>query len=74
MDLQEYLAPEDNCGTPQMIPTRGPHEQIPIGNHQAAALVLMGLIEYDPDYGPNAKVYRPVNPADAATMRRWIVR
>lgn len=33
-------------------------EQLPMDDDTAAALAMLGLIEYSPDDGPNARVYR----------------
>lgn len=66
------LAPETNPGREQIIPNNGPHEQIYIERETAEILVFLELIEYDPHYGPNAKVYRPVDFVDAKTVRSWL--
>jgi hypothetical protein len=60
-------------GAEQIIPTTGPHEQIMIDAEQAQLLVWIGYIVYDPEYGPNAKVYRPVSDlVDADKVRSWL--
>lgn len=66
------LAPTTASGREQIIPNFGAHEQIYVSHEAIAALVGFGHIRYDADYGPNAKVYRPVKHADADTVRSWI--
>ena len=70
---QHLIAPEEYPGRPQVIPSRGPHEQIYLTDKQVRALVGIGAIYYDEDYGPKAKVYRPYEAADAAKVRSWLV-
>lgn len=71
-DLAPYLAPVDAFGKEQIMPNRGPH--IPVyANHDAiVALVVFGIIKYDEDYGPRARVYRPVGAADTDKIRSWL--
>jgi len=66
------LAPKHAVGKTQIIPSRGPHSQVYVEDDLAYALVTLGLINYDPDYGPNARVYRPTRPANEATVRSWL--
>ncbi len=66
------MAPETAVGVEQIIPTLGEHEQILADHETIEALVVWGLVRYEPDYGPNAKVYRPVEHADADKVRSWI--
>jgi hypothetical protein len=66
------LAPAEAIGVEQIIPSTGPHEQILVGHEQVVALHFFEAIDYDPEYGPGAKVYRPVGLADAATIRGWL--
>lgn len=67
-----FLAPPGAVGRTQIIPNRGPHEQIYVDEETIGALVWMCLVNYDPEYGPGAKVYRPVGEADADEVRTWI--
>lgn len=66
------FAPPQNPGRKQVIPTYGAHEQIYITDEQEYALVWLSFIYYDADYGPNAKVYRPVKPCTADVVRSWL--
>lgn len=66
------LAPEGAPGKEQIIPNLGAHEQIYPTHEQIVALVSFGHIYYDPEYGPNAKVYRPVEHSDAEKVRSWL--
>ena len=66
------MAPENAVGREQIIPNVGAHENIYVTHEQVVALVSFGHIRYDADYGPNAKVYRPANEADAAKVRSWL--
>lgn len=62
-------APETNPGSAQVIPTRGAHEQIYLTGEQERGAVYLGWIYYEPEYGGNAKVYRPFEPMDADGVR-----
>lgn len=66
------LAPTNAIGRCQIIPNRGPHSQVFIDEQLARALVILGKINYDASYGPNAKVYRPINPATAEMVASWL--
>ncbi len=66
------MAPEGMLGPIQIIPNRGAHTQIKVTQKQIETLVVLGLVTYDPDYGPNANVYRPFLRADAEKVRSWI--
>ena len=71
--LKSRLAPETNPGREQIIPNIGAHDQIMFSHEAIVALVAFGHIRYEPEYGPNAKVYRPTNPmADAEMVRSWV--
>lgn len=63
------FAPKENLGRPQIIPNIGAHEQIYPDEEQLKAAVYLGLVYYEPEYGPNAKVYRPTRPTDADGIR-----
>lgn len=65
-------APLGSIGRPQVIPNRGAHEQIHPTDEQIKSLVVLGLIKYEPEYGPGARVYRPTKPADADKVRSWL--
>lgn len=69
---QPLIAPPGRPGPIQIIPNIGPHEQIYTSQEQIESLVLIGLISYEPDYGPNANVYTPTRWANAAEVRSWI--
>lgn len=73
MAIVDHFAPEGAIGPLQIIPNRGPHEQIYVEKQTLKDLVLFGLVKYEPDYGPNANVYRPINAADTEEVRSWIV-
>lgn len=66
------VAPLEAVGAPQIIPNRGAHEQIMVSAILARDMALLGLIQYDPEYGPGAHVYRPIGPADTEKVRSWI--
>ena len=68
------FAPRNNPGAPQIIPNRGAHDQILVNEMEIYSLLLLEAIEYEPEYGPNAKVYRPVGPADTDTILGWLSR
>ena len=66
------LAPPEAMGRDQIIPSRGDHEQIYPTKEQIRALVALGKIDYDEEYGPGARVYRPVGAADAKEVSSWM--
>lgn len=70
--MTEQFAPPFACGEPQVIPNRGPHIQLYIDPDVIKQMVYVGLVRYDPEYGPGARVYRPTMPADAAKVMSWI--
>jgi len=63
----------NSVGVWQIIPNCGAHEQVAVTPVTAWLLANDGLIEYDPEYGPFAHVFRPVAPlTDAETVRSWL--
>lgn len=66
------LAPPTAMGRTQIIPSCGPHTQVYCSELTAKTLVMLGLIDYDPDYGPNARVYRPVHRVSGETVQGWV--
>lgn len=70
--MPAQLAPEGNMGPTQIIPTRGPHEQIYVDQPMVRVLLMLELVQHEPEYGPNANVYRPKKPADAEKIKSWL--
>lgn len=66
------MAPLGAMGKAQIIPSRGAHDQIYPTDEQIQGLVLLGLIDYEPEYGPGAKVYRPRGAADTEKVKSWL--
>ena len=64
--------PPGPIGRWQIIPSTGPHDQVYVSELQAWDLTYRGFIEYDPEYGPNARVFRPTLLADTDTVRSWL--
>lgn len=54
-NLNAKVAPENAMGWTHVW---AEGEQFPLGDDTAVALAIFGLIEYSPDDGPNARVYR----------------
>lgn len=63
--------PPTASGYIQIIPTNGPHEQIYVDHSMIRALLVLDLVAYQPEYGPNARVYRPKGLVDADGIRAW---
>lgn len=59
-------------GPLQIIPTLGAHKQFYVTDAQVVVLVMANAIEYDPEYGPHANVFRPVGSVDAETVASWL--
>jgi hypothetical protein len=63
----------NTVGAWQIIPNCGAHEQISVSREVIWWLLGAGYIEHDPEYGPGARVFRPVEPlTDADTVRSWL--
>lgn len=68
----QLFAPSSSVGVTQIVPTLGAHEQIIPTDEQLTRLVVSGQIVYEPDYGPNARVYRPVGYKDGNAVRKLL--
>lgn len=71
-DMQALFAPESAIGKSQIIPTTGAHVQIPVDDFTLGRLIAQAKIVYDPEYGPGARVYRPIGTVDAETIKEWL--
>lgn len=61
-------------GRHQIIPGVGAHTQHYATPECIRALINAGLIQYEPEYGPDARVFRPTRTywdADTNTIERW---
>lgn len=72
MERAGKLAPPGMPGKIQIIPNRGPQSQFYVSIETIKALVVLGLIGYEQDYGPNANVYMPIGEADRVKVRSWL--
>jgi hypothetical protein len=71
--MLQPVMPRIAVGPWQIIPSSGAHTQFLVKEQTIHTLLTFGLIGYDEDYGPNARVYRPIKQGvDAAQVARWL--
>lgn len=70
--MDARFAPANAAGRNQIIPSTGPHTQHYVSETTIRCLVRMGLIEYAADYGPHARVYRPVSLLDSEGVNKLV--